>query len=141
MGMYTEFVFGCELKEDTPSVVIDILKVIFGLEKGLPHCYDDDTIVFPPTRNGCIPYGASYYFAVHDSHSRMIFDKALSKTWSITIRCNIKNYENEIERFIDWLMPHISRGAGCRDFLGYTIYEESDTPRLYYLGDKAFQEC
>lgn len=46
---------------------------------------------------------------------------------------SLKNYDNEAELFFDWLAtvsPDDTPG-----FVGYTLYEESRTPTLYYIED------
>jgi hypothetical protein len=140
MGMYTEFVFGCSLKEDTPSPIIDILKVMFGIKKELPYgFYDTHDYSYPNTRGRAIPFGASHYFGTSNPHSKMERDY-LDKQWLIYIRCNIKNYEHEIEQFINWIMPFVEDGSGGRDFLGYVLYEADDSPTLYFKGDIALTE-
>lgn len=127
--MYTELVLGARLKEDTPRHIIEMLKVIFRHNERLPEKYSDWEDKFPNIR--CIPFGSSYYFAVQDDHSRLSYDD-ISKDWTITIRCNIKNYNNEIQNFIDWLTPYM-RGSGLdRDFLGYYLYEEDLKPTLIW---------
>ena len=44
---------------------------------------------------------------------------------------NIKNYNNEIEEFFEWLMPYIDGEEG--DFIGYSRYEETKELTLVYL--------
>ena len=133
MGMYTELVFGAELKEKTPLAIIEILKVMFGINEELPPKYEDQQENFP--KSGHIPHGGSYYFGVHNSHSRMMYDE-VSKAWNLSIRCNVKNYHNQIQNFVNWIMPYVEQGAGEEQILGYMIYEEDRKPRLIYKGDK-----
>ena len=68
----------------------------------------------------------SYYFD-GSTNSKMVFDN-ISKTWKINIRANLKNYDSEIEEFLDWLEPYI-RTEG---FIGYMRYEEWEDPTLIY---------
>jgi hypothetical protein len=130
MGMYTELVFGARLKESAPLHIIEMLKVIFDINKRLPEKYSDWDDKFPDI--GSIPFGGSYYFAVQNSHSRLSFDD-ISKDWTITIRCNIKNYYDQIQNFIDWISPHIEGSGDNDDFLGYSLYEEDKEPKLIWL--------
>ena len=130
--MYTEFVFGARLKKDTPPHIIEMLKVMFRHNERLPEKYSDWNDKFPNIRT--IPFGGSYYFAVQDGLSRLSHDK-ISEDWTVCIRCNIKNYEDHIMNFMKWLEPYVANGSGNLDFLGYSLYEEDDTPILYYLND------
>jgi hypothetical protein len=76
----------------------------------------------------------SYYFGVIDPVAKMWFDK-ISKAWHLSSRCNIKNYEDEIETFLDWIKPHIADGSGMRDMYAIVMYEESAEPEIHYLED------
>lgn len=132
MGMYTELVLGARLKEDTPQHIIEMLKVIFRHNERLPEKYSDWEDKFPDIRS--IPFGSSYYFAVQVAHSRLSYND-ISKDWTITVRCNIKNYENEIDNFIEWLMPYMEGSGLDKDFLGYTLYEEGVKPTLLWCSN------
>ena len=49
-------------------------------------------------------------------------------SWCLTSISNLKNYEGEIAKFLMWLAPYIETDG----FLGFTRYEEYDTPTLIY---------
>lgn len=129
MGMYTELIFGATLKKDTPNEVIEALKYMIGETKEKP-------VNFPLPDGRCewLFQGGSYYFAINNSVTKMWLDD-IDKQWHISTRSNIKNYENEIETFLEWIKPYIDGGSGIRDLYAITIYEEQDTPTLYYLDD------
>ena len=126
MGTYTELIFGAELKKDTPNEVIETLKYMMG-EVEKPN-------------NFLLPYGkceylfqcSSYYFAVSKPLKKMWFD-SISCRWCISTRSNIKNYENEIETFLEWIKPYIDSGSGSRDMYAIVIDEEREEPTIYYL--------
>ena len=63
----------------------------------------------------------SYYFA-GDTHSTIRFDD-IGKCFYLCIRCNLKNYDEEIEHFINWIMPYLAHQPG--DFLGFYRIEET----------------
>jgi len=44
-------------------------------------------------------------------------------------RSDLKNYDNEIEKFFDWINTLNIGYDG--DFIGYSLYEEDDTPTIY----------
>jgi len=127
MGMYTELIFGAELKKETPKQVINALKYIIGELENKPNDFP-----LPKGRCEYVLKGCSYYFAVSESLSKIWFDE-ISKSWKISSRSNIKNYENEIEKFLEWIKPHIERGSGAKDMYAMTIYEEDFEPIIYYL--------
>ena len=126
MGMYTELIFGAELINETPEQVINALKYIIG-------DLDDKPNDFPLPEGRCeyLLTGSSYYFGVNSSVSKMWFDE-ISKSWIISSRSNIKNYENEIETFLKWIKPYIRSGSGRRNMYAIVIYEEASKPTIYY---------
>ena len=127
MGMYTELIFGAELKKETPEQVINALKYIVGELEDKP----DD---FPLPRGRCeyVLRSSSYYFGVNKPAYKLWFDE-ISKSWRISSRSNIKNYENEIEMFLEWIRPYIESGSGAKNMYAITIYEEDFEPTIYYL--------
>ena len=125
--MYTELIFGAELKKETPQIVIDTLKYIIGELEDKP-----DNFPLPEGRCEYVLNGSSYYFGVSESVSKIWFDE-ISKSWKISSRSSIKNYENEIEVFLEWIKPYIASGSGGKDMYAIKIFEESFEPTIYYL--------
>lgn len=64
----------------------------------------------------------------------MWFDDIRSE-WIVSSRTNIKNYESEIQTFLEWIKPFIDSGSGDRKMYAITIYEEQSEPTIYYLYD------
>lgn len=127
MGMYTELIFGAKLKKETPEQVINALMFIIGDVKEKPKDF--------PFSDGRIEWmlcGSSYYFGISESVNKMWFDD-ITKSYHISSRCNIKNYENEIEDFLEWIKPWIDSGSGTREMYAIVIYEEDEEPQIYYL--------
>ena len=71
----------------------------------------------------------SYYFD-GTTNSKIVFDD-ISKCYKVNIRANLKNYDDEIEKFLIWLAPYMD----TLGFIGYTRYEEYDDPTLIYIDD------
>lgn len=130
MGMYTELIFGAKLKKETPTSVIDALKYMVGETKERPTDFP-----FPEGRVDYLFGCSSYSFGVNKGLSKMWFDD-ISGCFHISTRSNIKNYENEIESFLEWIKPYIESGSGERDIYAMVIYEESSSPNIYYLCDE-----
>ena len=91
MGMYTELIFGAELKSDTPIDVINTLKYLVG------DIEEPDNLLYTEQRNPLM--GGSYYFGVNTAVTKMYFDK-ISNAWVLSSRANIKNYGSEIEKIL-----------------------------------------
>jgi hypothetical protein len=128
MGMYTELIFGAELKKETPNEVIEALKYMLGEVKEKPNNFP-----LPDGRCEWLFQGSSYYFAINESVNKMWLDE-IDNCWHISTRSNIKNYKDEIETFLEWIKPHIDSGSGDRDMYAITIYESGE-PVLYFLDD------
>ena len=97
MGMYTELVMACELKEDVPEEVIETLKYMAN---------DIDYLatvpvhpLFETDRWKWMLRSDSYYFD-GKTHSAFDYDD-ISKSYYITVRCNLKNYCDEIQEFLN----------------------------------------
>ena len=146
MGMYTEFIFGCALKKDTPKVCVDALDLLINGDH--PIEYDDkkyhrDMPIIRTTPEEEIKqfieeyslnrliYSCSYYFGA-PTNSEFFQDK-IDKTYRISIRSNLKNYEREIEKFLKYIKPYIDYGSGIDNIYAYVLYEESSDPTIYKL--------
>lgn len=129
MGMYTELIFGASLNKDTPAQVINALKYMLGETQEKPADFP-----LPDGRCEWLFQGGSYYFAISGSVNKMWLDE-VDNCWRIYTRSNIKNYEDEIETFLEWIKPYIESGSGNREMYAITIYEDSETPDIYYLNE------
>lgn len=130
MGMYTEFVMAAKLKKDTPKTVIDILEFMMRDREDPPIDLPDHPL-FQTERWGIMLCCDSAYFAgdTHSMLSKRKYDFGVEYT--LTIRCNLKNYDSEIEWFLDWISPYID--STYDGFIGYMLYEEYDDPTLIYF--------
>lgn len=126
MGMYTELHYNTELKADVPEGVINILRYMLGEVEDKPETPDHE--LFGTTRWEFMLRCDSYYFDA-DTHSTIRFDD-ISNSHYLCIRCNLKNYSDEISLFCNWIRPYINKQEG--DFLGFSRYEESEVPELIY---------
>jgi len=140
MGMYTEFVFGAGIKRELTWTELTALKWIGGdptvTWERAAHAGDLlNHPFFRTERWRMIGHCSSYYFGYSDSHTKIHFDD-ISHEWLLSFRCSLKNYDNEIEKFIDWIRPLVEDGSGDMNFLGYSMYEECFEPVLYYLKEE-----
>jgi hypothetical protein len=128
MGMYTEFHFNSKLQEEVPQEVIHILYYMLSseVEDAVPVVPEHP--LFDTTRWPVMLRMSSYYFDA-DTNSTLRFDD-IAEQYYICIRCNLKNYDSEIEKFIDWIDPYLDKYEG--EFLGFYRYEETEVPTLIY---------
>jgi hypothetical protein len=126
MGMYTELHFNAKLRKDTPLDVLHVLRYMLNEKVRTPDLPSHP--LFSTTRWRYMLQTNSYYFDA-DTHSTLRWDD-ISGSHYLCIRCSLKNYDNEIEKFVGWIMPYLDKHKG--DFLGFSRYEETEKPTLIY---------
>ena len=131
MGMYTEFHFNASLKKGTPEGVLNVLRYMVGDIEDRPQNLPDHDL-FKTQRWWLMLVCNSYYFDA-DTHSTLRFDD-INDSHYLCVRSNLKNYDSEIEKFCDWIMPYLDKFPG--DFLGFSRYEETEVPNLIYYKKK-----
>lgn len=124
MGVYTEFNIGIALKKDVPDNIIKILEYLLSDTEQETKLTEHD--FFNCDRWKIVLIGDSAYFdGITDS--KMEFDE-MCKKYHLNVRSSIKNYCNEIEKFMDFISSYID----TEGFLGYMRYEECEEPTLIY---------
>lgn len=130
MGMYTEIFFRATLKRDTPDEVLAPIRAMLGQAEVDPDDLPNHPL-FECPRWDMLGMSSSYYFPDH-TPSGMEKDD-IRKAWGVYLNADLKNYDDEIEKFFDWIDPYIDAGPG--EFLGYSLYEdvEPGTPPTPYF--------
>ncbi len=131
MGMYTELVLATTLDPKKMTARdIEALAYMVGDRDCDPHEVDiPDHDLFDTWRWSYMLTCDSYYFD-GDTRSTFRYDD-IGKFWVLTVRCNFKNYDNELYRFLDYLGPMVDH-QNSSVFLGYSRYEENSNPTLHY---------
>lgn len=119
MGMYTEIFVNVDLKEDTPSEIIEVLKAMC-VKDHEAACLKDK-----PQRWWYLFNNGSYYTPLTQCGT-LTFDD-IAGHYSLLAKGDIKNYDNEIEKFFDFIRPWCDT-----EFMGYYRFEESREPTLVY---------
>lgn len=127
MGMYTEIFMRAELKEDVPEAVLNILRYLLNGDGESLGAIPSHPF-FQCDRWLHIGTSDSAYFPFEPN-------SALRRsTWhpgfEISVHANLKNYDQEIDKFFDWIDPYVRAAEG--EFLGYSLYEEGNEPILYF---------
>ncbi len=125
MGTYTELVLAIKIKT-TDTTYIDILNFMINDKEAE---IKSNHPLFSTQRWVSMLQSDSYYFD-GTSHSEFFYDK-IPHSWFLTVRCNLKNYDGEINKFLDWIKP-VSSTFG---FVGYTRHEEQESPTLIYFDE------
>lgn len=137
MGMYTELHFNSRLKSNTPKKVISILKFMVGDVNINNEPPTPSHPLFDDTRWSFMLRCDSSYFDA-DTYSTIRWCDT-SKAYYLNIRTNFKNYNEEIDLFIDWINPYLEKEDG--EFLGFSRHETSEKPTLIFKNpDKAGNE-
>lgn len=130
MGNRTELIFGASLKKETPNHVIDTLKYLM-------YEVDEKPSEFPFTKGNyrMVLRSSSYSFGVNETVGEMWLSSTW-KQWHISTRSNMKNYQKEIETFLEWIKPYIAMGSGDRQMYAIVIEESAETPTIFYLEEE-----
>lgn len=126
MGMYTELNIGVNLQSDTPENIINILNYMLSGVSDYITPETTDHPLFSTERWRFMLVCDSYYFDGKTDSSMERDD--IDNEYNLNVRCNVKNYDNEIELFLDFIQPYLVTDG----FLGYKRYEEFDDPTLIY---------
>lgn len=128
MGMYTELYLGTKLRGDTPAEVFSLIERAIG---GMSENWDlPDHPFFKCERWSCIFCGGgSYYFEAPCFQKLFDPDPICNGARQLLIVVNLKNYDQEIQHFLDWISPYIDEGG----HVGHMRYEEDEVPTLLHL--------
>ena len=123
MGMYTELLLKCEVNEKKMhGADLDYFRFITGQTKECPQNFPDHEFF---TKDRCKFMFTHSSFYHHPSPIMSYCDGYLF------CRIDIKNYEGEIEAFLDWILPVIAMNG--YDTQGWIWPEYADNPTLLQI--------
>lgn len=127
MGMYTELVLKCEVRGDAPDLVKQVVRHLFNNEDAPAELPDHE--FFSCQRWEWVGSGASAYHHPEAVKSLVKYD--WSEDINIFSRSDLKDYDDEISKFIDWITPYVfASGETC---IGWKWYEEDEKPTLIII--------
>ena len=127
MGMYTELLISARIKND--PIAVDAIKAMLGEDN--PSKLPEHKLFLTPRWKHMLVC-SSYYFVPLSIHK---FEyNTIGRYWVLISRSDFKNYDNEIDLFIDWIKPYLDTSNG--EMYGYYRYEESSEPTILYTGGK-----
>ena len=125
MGMYTELYLGLEIKKDIP---MSLQNWLLANNKDLNKTYEEISKMCPNKEleetNLSTLAGGSYYFDAQQ-HYEFVYDD-ISLTYYLTMGVNIKNYDNDIYKFLKLITPYITTIG----HIGHIRYEEHEFPTI-----------
>ena len=128
MSMYTEIYVKAVLKEDVDDNVINILNYMLGMDDVELEDFEIPShSLFKTDRWDSMLRSGSYYNTV-----KLFEYNDTSENYCLVVRSDFKNYQGEIGKFFDWITPYIEK-YGDKTFIGYSLYDEDDEPKLYYI--------
>lgn len=127
MGTYTELYICCEISNQAPEKVYEVLNYLFNRNKNPVE--PPEHPFFTKERWSLIGSGSSYSFCPF-AVSSFKFDE-ITKTFYLTSRSELKNYDNEIQEFVEWLKPYIVGYVG--QHIGHIKFESSDEIDIIYI--------
>ena len=125
MGMYTKLQCNLMLKKDKQlyEILQNLLEEKYTLDLSkIEHNF------FKTERYSYMLKCRSYYFT-GTNNTKLIEDEY---HYVLHIDCDLKNYDNEIELFLDWISKYLD-GYYLKEFVGYYRYEEDENPTLLYV--------
>lgn len=137
MGMYTQLRLTIELPVGIDDEDLEILHFMMGELERLPEIPEHP--FFQCGRWTFLFRCDSYYFPA-DTHCILRFDD-IGTRWYLNVQSNLKNYDGEIRKFLDWIAPKIKDEMYDQEFCGFYQYEEDAMPTLlFYDGNGSFTE-
>jgi hypothetical protein len=125
MGMYTELYMSASLRPSTPTLVTDVILYMFNRDTEEPEELPEHPF-FECQRWDMLGSCSSYNFSAF-ALSKAIADE-IGRAVYFTTRSDLKNYDDEIALFIDFIKPYIEDDG----HIGHYRYEEDEEPTLIY---------
>ena len=128
MGHYTKLNVKIKLKKDTPENVINLIKRIvidkdLGLSINTTFFHSND--IFKPEFDHeffkCERWYQLFIMNNFDSSKQSKF-YFKNNRWILELNSEFKNYDSEIDHFIDWIKPYVS-GRKKKQYIGWYLPE------------------
>lgn len=128
MGDYTEYNIRFQISIAKNKEIVEFLEK--WLDKGI---FDKDTLSLPQfkhpffecSRGERLPFSTSAYFP---KSGKSGFELTYGGFIDFNIVGSIKNYSNEIQKFVEWVSPFTE---GFEDeFMGYSLEDNTNTPNI-----------
>lgn len=133
MGMYTKLHCNIKIKKDATEC-IEILKYMLGEKEKIDFEIPKHNFFSKESRWDFMLKCCSCYFT--DSQNSNLKESYCG--YVLHCDCDFKNYENEIELFLDWISQYGDYND-YYEFIGYEMYEENEYPTLIYMKKDKFK--
>jgi hypothetical protein len=120
VGDYTRITFCGKLRSDTPANVLEVLRATFTSEEAVPQELRPDHPFFRAPRWEPSFQCTSAYFETPGPRGLVEGETAI-----LQFHSSLKNYDDEIEKFCDWIGPYLAEPpvtvVGEKQFIGDPI--------------------
>lgn len=128
MGNYTEIILGFSFKKDTPKEIINVIKYMLNVKPdNKPKELPNHLFFSTPRWDSLFMSDSAYFPCYHASFYKSEFNNSLV----LDVRSNLKDYDDEIGLFCDWIKPYVESGSGNNDIYCMSIYEDSNEVIIY----------
>lgn len=131
MGMYTELIVGCTLKKNLPKVCVNALTLISNRKEINENDKETEEFIKEYDLYNICWSESAYFGAPSHCIFRRLEDNC-EDYYSLSIRANLKSYNGEIEKFLEYIRPYVYWGSGTHELYAMTIYEEDKEPTLWF---------
>jgi hypothetical protein len=126
MGTFTEIYVCANIKAED-DIVISALRYLLG--EHIPSTFPDHPLFKCDHLEGMLDMCSSYIVPV----SAGILGYARDvEVWTLLARADIKNYDGRIEKFFDWIRPHVKSHRDGVEYMGHSRVEDGDTISMYF---------
>lgn len=135
MGMYTKL--HCNIKIKKNKHCIKILEYMLDNNNidNIEELHLDNHDLFKTSRWEYTLQCSSFYFTGTNNTSL----KENDYNYVLHCDCDLKNYSNEIDLFLDWISQYCDyENEKC--FIGYKIYEEDEKPTLLFFENNKLEK-
>lgn len=136
MGHYTELQCKIKLRKDTPDNVVSILKRVL-VERDLGHdkvLFDTKDVFKPELDHDFFKCERWYMLFLSTNWGDIQGGKMYQEKghWVVDLHTEFKNYDNEIDKFIDWITPFVV-GRKKKQYVGWWQSESMDSRINIYI--------
>lgn len=136
MGMYTEVFFRGEIRKDAPAGLHEWLRNATSPVRRPIDPFDDHRFFSLPRWSSVFGCSSAHFPTVGSNFKRRTF--GTEEVCELFIHSSLKNYDDEIETFFEWISPFVEGLPG--DFIGYSLYEDTkgdyddwEIPTMHFL--------
>jgi hypothetical protein len=123
MGMYTVLHLDIRLRDDLPDNIFNLLNHMLNGSGEYPHPLPDHPLFTTDTRwDYMLCSSNAYASCIHQLERHEFFGIRMC------VQSSFKNYNDEINKFLNWLAPYADPDMSDNTFVGYSRYEEHTYP-------------